>query len=63
MYKSEQLTLLDAFAITLISFWPDKKLYNEELFPLTLNYTENIDRAASKHLKDVRFQLHVPCVA
>lgn len=63
MYKSKQRTLLDAFAITLTSFLPEKELYNEESFPSTLNYTENIDSAASKNPKDVSFQLHVPCVA
>lgn len=63
MYKSKQLTLLDAFAIILVSFLLDKKLYNKELFQLTLNYIENTDIAASKHPKDVSFQLHVPCIA
>lgn len=63
VYKSKQRTLLAAFAIILIPFLLDKKLYNKELFQLTLKYTENIDTAASKHPKDVSFKLHVPCVA
>lgn len=34
IYKSEQHTLLDAFAITLTSFLPDKKLYNNHFHQL-----------------------------
>ena len=62
VYKSKQRTPLAASPIILISFLLDKKLYNKELFQLTLKYTENIAQQPASTRKMLAFSSMFPAL-